>query len=173
MKDESNSGDEPESYSVFTNDEEIKKYVLEYSFKQTIQRKYNNQIFIKGFDEEFVVAFNDIDLCMRVRKLGYLVVYNPYAKFYHYESKSRGLEDTKEKVERFNNETALFNYMWEQEMQDGDRYYNPNLTLRKSNFALRDLHFEEIGAPYKLPDEIIEKVRRLKDERHPSNNSSI
>ena len=128
---------------------------------------------IKGFDEEFVVAFNDIDLCMRVRKLGYLVVYNPYAKFYHYESKSRGLEDTKEKVERFNNETALFNYMWEQEMQDGDRYYNPNLTLRKSNFALRDLHFEEIGAPYKLPDEIIEKVRRLKDEGHPSNNSSI
>ena len=38
MKDESNSGDEPESYSVFTNDEEIKKYVLEYSFKQTIQK---------------------------------------------------------------------------------------------------------------------------------------
>ena len=59
MKDESNSGDEPESYSVFTNDEEIKKYVLEYSFKQTIQKQYNNQIFIKGFDEKLVSNYPD------------------------------------------------------------------------------------------------------------------
>ena len=59
MKDESNSGDEPESYSVFTNDEEIKKYVLEYSFKQEIRKKYNNQTFIKGFDEELVSNFPD------------------------------------------------------------------------------------------------------------------
>ena len=59
MKDESDSGDEPESYSVFTNDEEIKKYVLEYSFKQEIRKKYNNQTFIKGFDEELISNFPD------------------------------------------------------------------------------------------------------------------
>ena len=126
-----------------------------------------------GFSEDFVVAFNDIDLCMRIRKLGYLVVYNPYAKFYHYESKSRGLEDTPEKVERFNSETALFNYIWEDELKKGDRYYNPNLTLRKSNFSLRDLHFEKIGEPYTLPEEIKQKVQKLKNEKNNSNNTTI
>lgn len=128
---------------------------------------------VGGFTEELAVAFNDIDLCMKVRKLGYLVVYNPYAKFYHYESKSRGLEDTKEKVERFNKETALFNYYWEEEMKKLDPYYNPNLTLRKSNFALRDLHFEEIGAPYPLPDEILNLVNDIKNGKSNSNNSTI
>ena len=59
MENESESGEQPESYSIFTNDEEIKKYVLEYSFKQTIQRKYNNQIFIKGFDEKLFSNFPD------------------------------------------------------------------------------------------------------------------
>ncbi len=103
-----------------------------------------------GFTEELAVAFNDIDYCMKVRAAGYLVVYAPYAKMYHYESKSRGLEDTPEKVARFNREIAIFARRWPQILQDGDPYYNPNLTLRKSNFALRDLLKEKIGEPYKL-----------------------
>jgi len=103
-----------------------------------------------GFTEELAVAFNDIDYCMKVRAAGYLVVYAPYAKMYHYESKSRGLEDTPEKVARFNKEIAIFARRWPQILQDGDPYYNPNLTLRKSNFALRDLLKEKIGEPYKL-----------------------
>ena len=49
---------------------------------------------VHGLSEEFQVAFNDIDFCLRLGKAGYLVVYNPYAELYHYESKSRGLEDT-------------------------------------------------------------------------------
>ena len=52
--------------------------------------------------EDLRVAFNDIDFCMKVRKAGYLVVYNPGAELYHFESKSRGLENTQEKIERFN-----------------------------------------------------------------------
>ena len=63
---------------------------------------------VHGLSEEFQVAFNDIDFCLRLGKAGYLVVYNPYAELYHYESKSRGLEDTPEKVERFNREIASF-----------------------------------------------------------------
>ena len=59
---------------------------------------------VHGLSEEFQVAFNDIDFCLRLGKAGYLVVYNPYAELYHYESKSRGLEDTPEKVARFNRE---------------------------------------------------------------------
>lgn len=52
---------------------------------------------VGGLSEELAVAFNDIDFCMKLRKVGYLIVYNPYAELYHYESKSRGLEDTPEK----------------------------------------------------------------------------
>ncbi len=103
-----------------------------------------------GFTEELAVAFNDIDYCMKVREKGYLVVYAPYAVMYHYESKSRGLEDTPEKVARFNREIAIFARRWPDILKNGDPYYNPNLTLRKSNFALRDLLKEKIGEPYKL-----------------------
>ena len=103
-----------------------------------------------GFTEELAVAFNDIDYCMKVRAEEKLVVYNPYALLYHYESKARGLEDTPEKVARFNREIKKFSERWPEILKKGDPYYNPNLTLRKSNFALRDLKKEKIGEPYKL-----------------------
>lgn len=105
---------------------------------------------VGGLSEELAVAFNDIDYCMKVRALGKLVVYAPYACLYHYESKSRGLEDTPQKVERFNREVAIFIKKWPDIIREGDPYYNPNLTLRKSNFALRDLLKEKIGEPYDL-----------------------
>lgn len=114
---------------------------------------------VGGFDEKFAVAFNDIDYCMKVRKLGKLVVYAPYALLYHYESKSRGLEDTPEKVARFNREVAKFAKKWPEILRDGDPYYNPNLTLRKSNFALRDLKKEGIGEPYQLDPAIVELMK--------------
>ena len=103
-----------------------------------------------GFTEELAIAFNDIDFCLKVRRLDKLVVYNPYAAFHHYESKSRGLEDTPEKVDRFNHEVAKFMKRWPEILKNGDPYYNPNLTLRKSNFALRDLLKENIGEPYHM-----------------------
>lgn len=105
---------------------------------------------VGGFSTELAVAFNDIDLCMKIRRADKLIVYNPYALLYHYESKSRGLEDTPEKVARFNREIAVFAKKWPDILKNGDPYYNPNLTLRKSNFALRDLKKEKIGEPYKL-----------------------
>ena len=105
---------------------------------------------VGGLSTELAVAFNDIDYCMKVRALGKLVVYAPYALLYHYESKSRGLEDTPEKIARFNREVAIFIKKWPDIIKNGDPYYNPNLTLRKSNFALRDLLKEKIGEPYDL-----------------------
>jgi Predicted glycosyltransferases len=92
---------------------------------------------VGGLSPEFKVAFNDVDFCLKVREYGKLVVYNPYAELYHYESKSRGLEDTPEKVKRFNNEIALFGAKWEQILRDGDPYYNSNLTLDRADFALK------------------------------------
>lgn len=115
-----------------------------------------------GFSEDLAVAFNDIDYCMKVRSLGKLVVYAPYAVLYHYESKSRGLEDTPEKVARFNREVAKFAKKWPDILKNGDPYYNPNLTLRKSNFALRDLKKEEIGKPYQLDEAIVELMEEDK-----------
>lgn len=91
---------------------------------------------VGGLNEDFKVAFNDIDFCMMVRKAGYLIVYNPAVELYHYESKSRGLEDTPEKVERFNSEVARFIDRWHEELAAGDPYYNPNLTLDKADFSL-------------------------------------
>ena len=92
---------------------------------------------IGGFDEQLKVAFNDIDLCMQIRKEGKLVVYTPFAELYHYESKSRGLENTKEKVKRFNSEVDYFAKKWEKELEAGDPYYNPNLTLERHDFSLQ------------------------------------
>lgn len=118
---------------------------------------------VGGFSEELAVAFNDIDFCMKIRTLGKLVVYAPYAVLYHYESKSRGLEDTPEKVARFNREVAIFAKKWPEILRDGDPYYNPNLTLRKSNFALRDLKKEGIGEPYQLDESIVSLIKEQED----------
>lgn len=92
---------------------------------------------VGGLTEELKVAFNDIDYCMKVRATGKLVVYNPYAELYHYESKSRGMEDTPEKVLRFNQETEEFQNRWKDMLQEGDPYYNPNLTLDDSDFSFK------------------------------------
>ena len=92
---------------------------------------------VGGLTEELKVAFNDVDFCMKVRQAGKLVVYNPYAELYHYESKSRGLEDTPEKVARFNNEIKIFSERWPEILKNGDPYYNPNLTLKSQDFSLR------------------------------------
>ncbi len=92
---------------------------------------------VGGLSENFKVAFNDIDFCLKVRELGYLVVYNPFAELYHYESKSRGYEDTPEKVARFHSEIAAFIEKWPSILQKGDPYYNINLTLERQDFSLR------------------------------------
>ena len=93
---------------------------------------------VGGLDETFKVAFNDIDFCMKVRQLGKLVVYNANAKLYHYESKSRGLEDTPEKKERFRTEKERFIQKWPEIIRDGDPYYNINLALDRADFSVRE-----------------------------------
>lgn len=92
---------------------------------------------VGGFEEKLAVAFNDVDFCLKVRKAGHLVVYNPYAELHHYESKSRGLEDTEEKVRRFQGEIMTFAGRWKEFLKEGDPYYSPNLTLERNDFSLR------------------------------------
>lgn len=97
------------------------------------------EVFVEvgGLDESFAVAFNDIDLCMQIRKAGYLIVFTPYAEFYHYESKSRGLENSPEKIARFNGEIKRFKKKWGNKLESGDPYYNPNLTLDREDFSYK------------------------------------
>ncbi len=92
-----------------------------------------------GFTEELAVAFNDIDLCLKVRRAGYLVVYDPYVKMYHYESKTRGAEDDEEKIRRFQREIEYMRGHWLDILKGGDPYYNKNLSLTKWNYSLRPL----------------------------------
>ncbi len=94
---------------------------------------------VGGLSEELAVAFNDVDFCLKVREIGKLVVYNAYVQLYHYESKSRGLEDTPEKIKRFQHEIEIFNQKWPDILRDGDPYYNPNLTLESQDFSLRQI----------------------------------
>ena len=90
---------------------------------------------VGGLDESFAVAFNDVDLCMKIREAGHLIVFTPFAEAYHYESKSRGLEDTPEKVQRFNGEIQKFYAKWSDALAKGDPYYNPHLTLVHEDFS--------------------------------------
>ena len=99
----------------------------------------NKEVFekVEGFDERFAVAFNDIDICMKIREGKKLIVYAPYACFHHYESRSRGAEDTPEKIERFINEVNLFNSKWRSFIENGDPYYNCNFSKKHTDCRLR------------------------------------
>ena len=75
------------------------------------------------------VAFNDVDFCLKVRKEKLLIVYNPFVELYHYESKSRGQDDSPEKQKRFAKEYELFVKRWRRTIAKGDPYYNINYRL--------------------------------------------
>lgn len=91
---------------------------------------------VQGLDEENLkVAFNDVDFCLRVRAAGYRNMWTPYAELYHYESISRGAEDSPEKIRRFQSEINFMKSRWS-EILDRDPYYSPNLTKDREDFSL-------------------------------------
>lgn len=90
-----------------------------------------------GMDERYALAYNDVDLCLRLRRRGYAILWTPHAELVHHESKTRGSDDTPEKKIRFAREIRTFLADWWREVQDGDPFYNPNLTLDTEDFALR------------------------------------
>lgn len=92
-----------------------------------------------GFSEALAVAFNDVDLCLKVRREGYLIVYDPHVELYHYESKSRGAEDSEEKIRRFQGEIEYMRSHWIRILKNGDPCYNKNLSLTKWNYSLRPI----------------------------------
>ena len=92
---------------------------------------------VHGFDENLAIAFNDIDLCLKVRKKKLAVVWTPHAEFTHYESKTRGAEDTPEKINRFQKEINYFKSKWDKELIAGDEFYSHNLDPETETPSIR------------------------------------
>lgn len=91
---------------------------------------------LNGLDEGFTVAFNDVDFCLRARRAGWRVVWTPYAQLYHYESKSRGIDEKdKAKKARFAGEQKRLTERFGRENLTRDPYYNPGLTLDREDFS--------------------------------------
>lgn len=89
-----------------------------------------------GLDEDFTVAFNDVDFCLRARGAGWRVAWTPYAQLYHYESKSRGIDEKdKAKKQRFAGEQQRLTKRFGKEALTRDPYYNPSLTLDREDFS--------------------------------------
>jgi GT2 family glycosyltransferase len=91
---------------------------------------------IGGFDEDLVQAFNDVDLCLKIREKGYQIIFTPYARLYHYESRTRGYEDSPEKRMRFSLERNLIRQKWGNLIDSGDPFYSPNLTKDREDFSI-------------------------------------
>ena len=89
------------------------------------------------FDPDFCASFNDVDLCLKIRNAGYLVVWTPYAEAYHLESKSRGYNVTRAKRRLLAHEAELFKTKWKKELSAGDPYYNRNFSLEKADYSLK------------------------------------
>lgn len=90
-----------------------------------------------GLDDHFAVSLNDVDFCLRLRQMGQLNVFTPFAELYHYESASRGSDLSGENAERYNKESELFREKWSDVIEKGDPYYNPNFSLDRSDYSVR------------------------------------
>ena len=94
---------------------------------------------VNGFNEKFKIAFNDTDLCLKVKKLGYKIIYTPYAKLIHHESVSFGrpYDDPRRSNDLFEKERRIFNSKWKISEDYHDPFYNVNLTTRNENLSLK------------------------------------
>ena len=92
---------------------------------------------VGGLEESLAVSLNDVDFCLRLRELGKLNIFTPFAELYHYESESRGYDLHGENAVRYNEEAARFRERWKTLLDQGDPYYNPNFTLERSDYSLK------------------------------------
>jgi GT2 family glycosyltransferase len=130
----------------------------------------NKDVFerVGGLDESLPVAFNDVDFCLRLRQHGYTNIWTPFAELYHWESASRGVEDTVEKQERFDGEIDFMVRRWTR-MLSGDPYYNPNLTLSGEPFTLA---FPPRDGPFVEAEVEVDVVDRRFGTQRPAASSA-
>ncbi len=92
---------------------------------------------VSGFDAAYRLAYNDFDLCLKLRERGCKVVWTPYAELYHHEALSRGYDSNTAMLERLKQEQQTFTDRWHDLLQTGDPFYNPNLALDRGYYSLR------------------------------------
>ncbi len=91
---------------------------------------------VGGFDEEnLAIAYNDVDLCLRIQEKGYRILWTPYAELYHHESASLGSPEAPERRKQFLKESEYIKTRWKNVIEQ-DPFYNQNLTLRGGDFSL-------------------------------------
>ncbi len=91
-----------------------------------------------GFNENFTIVYDGVDFCMRVRKVGYAVIFTPYAQLYNYQDKVKKLDDRKK--QQYQKEVAIFKERWKEKLENGDPYYNPNFNQEEANFMLKNYY---------------------------------
>lgn len=99
---------------------------------------------VGGMDENFPVAFNDVDYCLKLRKQNYRIIYNPYSILYHLESKSRGTDMLPENIFRFRRDMEKLYTKWGKDRILKDEFYNPNLTLLDASMRFKTAKEDEI-----------------------------
>ena len=100
---------------------------------------------VSGYEEDLAVAFNDVDLCLKIRKAGYRIIYDPEVTHIHYESLSRGHEtESPEKQKRFDFEKKYMYEKWRDIIDSGDPFYNPNLTIVRGDFSIRKKDSDDV-----------------------------
>lgn len=98
---------------------------------------------VGGFDKSLAVAFNDVDLCLKIREAGHLICFTPYAELYHYESKSRGNDMSPEHFARFRSEVEYFQKKWKEKLRHNDPYLNPNFDYDREDFSIKTIAYHE------------------------------
>ncbi len=91
---------------------------------------------VQGFDEKFVIALNDVDLCLKIQAAGFRNVWTPFAQLFHYEMKTRGEDLKGEKAKRFQKEIQWFQKKWSELLGKGDPYYHPYFSTEDNTFEL-------------------------------------
>jgi GT2 family glycosyltransferase len=90
---------------------------------------------VGGFDEALAVAFNDVDLCLKLRRAGYRNLWTPHARLIHAESATRGSDRSPERAAAFAEEARQMRERWGEALTN-DPYHSPNLSLEDESFAL-------------------------------------
>ncbi len=118
---------------------------------------------VGGFDEELAVAYNDVDLCLKVREAGYLVVYNAWAQLYHHESLSRGSDDEKKDPKKHARQMAEAKRLrdrWPKIFAEGDPYFNANLDYDTSDYVLKGTMPPNYSVLQKIRDEVTQDDKK-------------
>lgn len=118
---------------------------------------------VGGFNENLAVAYNDVDLCLKMIEAGFRNIYLPHVVLYHYESKSRGCEDTPEKLARFNQEIAYMREIWTSVIES-DPYYNSNLSVAQYDYSVKKI--EDLTDPNL--DKTLSEIKEVQEKLNQS-----